>query len=194
MKPELDRVQNLVTDLATVRRNHKIPGSDRAESVVEHCVSVAFLCWYLLERLELPLDRTKIFQYCLAHDSLERDLDKDVSTYASDEARQKKLELEKEALVKLEQEFIGFPPLVKTVSDYEEQVDEESQFVKTVDKIQAVLYGWQDNWRPYREQAVSYEAFHENGEKVLAFAPLCLQSVVREINEQSRAAYYVQLD
>lgn len=193
MNAELASIQNLVIDLSTVQRNHRLPQADRQETVVEHCFSVSLLCWFLFERLgNTGLDKTRVFQYCLAHDALERHLDEDISTYASAEERAKKNALEAVALEQLKADFSHFGSLVQVVQDYEEQIDDEATFVKTVDKIQAVLLGWQDDWWPYRKRSVSYQDFYDKGETVETLAPDCLKQFVREFNTQSRAAYFQQ--
>ena len=192
MKPKplsLDDVQRLVTDIQKVERNHSIPGTERHENVAEHSFSVAILCWRIFEAVKPPLDFPKIFKYALVHDFSERGLKADTNTYAGKEERAKKKEREAEELKKINGEFGDFGDFIKTLNGYEE-LDEEALFVWSVDKIQAIILGEMDNWRPYRSYGVTYGQFCEKIQEFISGSSPYVRDIFREVFESARETYY----
>ena len=189
---KLHELQKLLTDLIKVERNHSIPGTDRHENVVEHSFSLAILCWRLFEELRPPLDIAKILKYSLVHDFPERGQTQDINTYAKDHERETKQELEAKQLLALSHEFADFPDFVISLRDYESRSDEESLFVWSVDKMQAIILGQIDNWRPYQTYGVTYAQFCAKGEEFLSKCSPYLKDVFREVYEEGRRTYYDQ--
>jgi 5'-deoxynucleotidase YfbR-like HD superfamily hydrolase len=183
---ELAKLQRLAVDIAKVKRNHTFPNSDDNENVVEHCFSVALFCWKLYESLKPNLNLEKIFKYSLAHDFLERGLTNDVNTYAS------KQEYEAKVLASLTEEFEDFSNMTDIIHDYENLVDDEARFVKVADKMQAIILGELDDWRPYSKIGVTHTQFSEKGEEFLKFCPDCLKETLVALNTHSRAVFYDQ--
>ncbi len=188
----LTQLQQLVLDIQKIERNHHIPGTDEPENVVEHCYSVSLLCWKLHTTLKLDLNLEKIFKYCLAHDFLERGLLKDVNSYADPKTREEKKKREELELLKLEAEFVDFPDMIQAIKDYETMSDEEAKFVWTVDKIQAIILGEMDDWRPYKKIAITHQQFTDKGEDIMKKCPDFLKSTLQEVNEHSRKTFYDQ--
>ena len=188
----LTQIQQLVLDVQKIERNHNIPGTDKHENVLEHCYAVSMLCWKLHNALRLDLDLEKIFKYCLAHDFLERGLLKDINTYADTKTREEKKEREAMELVKLRKEFGDFPEMIQTIDDYENMVDEEARFVWAVDKMQAIILGEIDDWRPYRRVNITYQQFTDKGDEFMEKCPDFLKETLNEVNEYSRKMFYDQ--
>lgn len=188
----LTQIQQLVLDIQRIERNHHIPETGKPENVVEHSYSVSLLCWKLHTALHINLNLEKIFKYCLAHDFLERGLLKDVNTYADPKTREEKKRREELELLKLETEFADFPDMIQAIKDYEEMFDEEAKFVWTVDKIQAIILGEMDDWRPYRKIAVTHQQFVDKGEDILRKCPESLKDTMLEVNQHSRKTFYDQ--
>lgn len=186
------QVQQLVLDIQKIARNHHIPETGKSENVVDHSFSVSMLCWKLFSKLQPPLDLEKILKYCLAHDFLERGLEKDVNTYADEKTRAAKQQREAAELDRLEEEFSTFPDLVQTIKAYESMIDEEAKFVWVVDKMQAIILGEMDDWRPYRMIAVSYAEFTAKGEEIMQRCPEILKPTLKELNDYSRQVFYDQ--
>jgi 5'-deoxynucleotidase YfbR-like HD superfamily hydrolase len=191
---ELKKLHQLVLDIAHVERDHYIPKTSERENVVEHSFSVAALSWRLFSELQPNLSLEKILKYCIAHDFLERGLDNDVTTYATNEQRASKAEYEAKALTELTNDFSDFPDMLAVIHDYESLADEEAKFVKTVDKMQAIILGEMDDWRPYKKIGVTHEQFVDKGESFMATCPDCLKDTLQEINEYSRTVFYDQPD
>ena len=171
-------LQQLVVDLALINRNHHLVGNERSENDIEHSFAVALLCWFIHDNYNIDLDLNKIFKYAIVHDFAEKYAG-DINTFASKEDRQKKVELEKNAVKLLNKEFKDFRGLVKALNNYELKADEEAIFVWTVDKIQALILGDMDGWRPYKKINISYEMFTKKHHEQLA---IC-SSYCREIFE-----------
>ena len=189
---ELSNLQQLVLDVAKIERNHNIPGDTRHENVVEHSFAVALLCWKLHSTIKHDLDIEKIFKYCVAHDFLERGLKKDVNTYADENTRQTKKDREALELIKLADEFSDFPDLISVIKNYERAADEESRFVWTVDKMQAIILGEIDNWRPYERVGITHKQFCEKGDEFMKKCPTCLKPTLELLNRHSREVFYDQ--
>ena len=189
---DLKKLQKLVLDIQAVKRNHNIPGSSRHENVLEHSMSVAMMCWKVYEDLKPSLNLEKILKYCLVHDYLERGLEKDVNTYAPEQERQLKKQREAEMLVVLKSEFDDFSSMTKTVEDYENMTDIEARFVWCVDKMQGLILGDIDGWRPYKRIGVTYEQFCDKGDMFMSKCPDFLQETLKQLNEYTRGTFYDQ--
>ena len=189
---ELKKLHQLVLDITNIKRNHRIPNTDRSENVVEHSFSVAILAWRLFDELKPNLSLEKIFKYSLAHDFLERGLDQDVSSYANNQDRADKARYEQNVLNELSDEFSSFPDMLSVINDYENLVDEEARFVRTVDKMQAIILGEMDDWRPYRNIGVTHAEFTTKGDEYMEACPECLKTTLGNLNEHSRAEFYDQ--
>jgi putative hydrolase of HD superfamily len=182
-------LQRLVADMAMIERNHYALGSERRENDVEHSFTVALLGWYICSRHQLKLDQGKILKYALAHDFAERYAG-DTNTFASDEDRAAKAGREKAALGQLSHEFSDFDDLVMSLRAYEAKSDPEALFVWTVDKMQALILGDLDGWRPYREIEIDYETFaRKHGELLDRASPYC-KEIYAELLEYCKATYY----
>ena len=189
---ELTQIQELVLDIQKVKRNHRIPDTEDRENVVEHSFTISMLCWKLFNDLKPNLNLEKILKYSLIHDFSERGQDYDVNTYASQEERLKKKDMEIEEIRKISQEFQYFDEMISLMNDYNNLTDEESRFVWSIDKMQAMVLGGIDNWRPYELYGVTYEQFYKKGEEILSQCSPCLVDVFREVVTQSRKTYYDQ--
>lgn len=190
IKEELEKAQKVVVDMAKVKRNHFLLESDKRENVIEHSFSIVMLCWRIFEIARPPLEIEKIFKYSLVHDFLERGIEKDTNTYAQKEEREKKKQREQEELKKLSQEFETFPDLITTIQRYEQRADEEAVFVWSVDKMQAIVLGELDEWRPYREYGVTYEEFCNKIEGFLSESSVYTKEIFKEVFSKARETYY----
>ena len=189
---KLTRIEKLLLDILKVERNHRIPGTDRRENVVEHSFSVAFLCWKLYSLLKPDLDLRKILTYAFVHDFSERGQAYDTNTYANQSERLAKEEKEVMEMKKISEEFVDFEEMVDSLNKYETFEDEEARFVRAVDKIQALILGGLDNWRPYELYGIKYDKFLEKCNEFISKCPACLKEVMEEVVKQSCKTYYDQ--
>lgn len=187
--PNLPLLQQLLIDLSLIDRNHYLAKTKRRENDVEHSMTVATLCWYIHDTYNVPLNLTKILQYALAHDFVERYAG-DVNTFASEDERAKKIEDERASLDRLSQEFQSFAGLVSTMKGYEDRTDEESLFVWTVDKMQQLIMGSLDDWRPYAELGISYDQFVAKYDELLARSSPHCRDLFSEVIEEGKMTYY----
>lgn len=183
-------LQNIIIRLSLVDRNHYLAGTARRENDSEHTLSVAFLCWRIYEAHNISdLDISKILKYAMAHDLVEVYAG-DVNTFATKEEREQKLVLEQQALKRLSREFSDFEGMVKAMQDYENKVDDEALFVWTVDKMQALIMGDLDKWRPYKELDISYQEFCRKYSETLELASPYCQQIFNELFEYCKTTYY----
>lgn len=187
--PNLQFLQRLLIDLSLIDRNHYLAKTDRRENDVEHSLSVATLCWYIHDAYKVPLDLTKILQYAVAHDFVERYAG-DVNTFASENERAQKIKDEQASLDRLSSELQSFPGLVNTMKGYEARGDEESLFVWTVDKMQALIMGGLDDWRPYAELNISYDEFVAKYDELLAGSSQYCRDLFNQVIADSKVTYY----
>lgn len=186
---KLHDIQKLVLDIIKIERNHSIPGTERHENVGEHSFAVAMLCWRIYDAVNPPLSLEKIFKYALTHDFCERGLSKDVNTYADKNEKALKKEQENLALKKLSDEFSDFEDLVDVLNNYEE-FDEEALFVWSIDKMQAIILGDIDNWRPYKSYGVTYKEFSEKSDYFIEKCSPYVKDILIAVHNNACKTYY----
>jgi len=186
----LESIQQLVLDIAKVERYSYIVNTDRHENVVEHSFAIAMLCWRIFDFVKPPLDLEKIFKYALIHDFLERGQNRDVNAYATKKEKASKKDYEANELLKLQSEFEDFEDFTALLNNYEERSDEESLFVWSVDKMQQVINGQMDKWRPYIDYGVTYKQFAEKNEEVMEKCSLYVKGIFKTVYEDACKTYY----
>lgn len=191
--PILFELQKLTIDLALIDRNHHLAGTDRHENDIEHSMTVALLCWYIHDRYKLDLDIAKILKYALSHDFVERYAG-DTNTFASDQARQEKVIREAASLERLSAELEDFKDLVTNMHSYEAKQDDESLFVWTVDKMQQLVMGDLDNWRPFVDLSISYEKFTSKWGELIEKSSPHTKEIFVGLLEYSKVQYKSRLE
>ena len=176
MKEELRNVLGFLSMLHTfqnVERMIPVCDKERLENDAEHSYSLTMLAWYMVEKLNLPLDTEKVLKYALVHDIVEVHAG---DTYVFDiEKAQDKHEREQVALKRLHKDFPDFPSLARFIEKYENQVDEESVFVYALDKFVPVLtiYLASKNKKSFwQEHEISYEKLVEMKDTKIALSPV----------------------
>ncbi|MGB3023561.1 MAG: HD domain-containing protein [Candidatus Saccharimonadales bacterium] len=183
-------LQKLVINLALIDRNHYLAGTDRRENDVEHSYMVAVLSWFIIEKYSLPLDHATVLKYALSHDIVEVYAG-DTNAFASKKERQQKQKNEAASLARLTNELDDFPALIDTMRSYEDRQDDESLFVWTVDKLQALIMGDLDTWRPYEEMIISYDDFCQKYDsEILANSSPYAREIFEGFVEYSKTTYY----
>jgi 5'-deoxynucleotidase YfbR-like HD superfamily hydrolase len=194
--PTISDIQTLVTEFSEMERHHQIPGTERHENNVEHSYSVALMCWYVFDKVRPPdLDLSKILKYALIHDLPEvPSKSGDVNTFASPEERLQKDIDEREAIEFLSERFASFEDFSTSLNEYFEQANPETIFVRTVDKMQALILGDLDDWRPYMtyEGGISYSKFCEKFADLLNAASPYVSDIFECLIEYSKTTYYDQ--
>lgn len=181
----------MTIDLSLIDRKHYLAGTNRRENDIEHSMTVAVLCWYIHDKYDLKLDIAKILKYAISHDFVERYAG-DINTFASVAERKEKLDRESESLAKLSDEFREFPDMIASMQDYEAKADEESRFVWTVDKMQQLIMGDMDHWRPYSEIGIDYNRFSEKYAELLSKSSVHCRDIFEGLIVYSKSTYYDQ--
>lgn len=168
--PSIDRLaelQQLIADFAKVTRDN-IPLADnkRPENDVEHSFGLALTCWFLQPKIAPELDLSKVLRYALAHDIIEIHSG---DTYIFDKKLvASKGQRERDALVKISNDWQDFKELSQFASDYMNKIDEEAKFVKAVDKMLPVimidLHEKEKTWLPLK---VTLEMQREHKKTIL---------------------------
>ena len=156
------KLHQLTNAFRAVRRTTKVVGEFRYENDSEHAYQFALLAWYIIDIDRLPLDKLRIFEYCLAHD-LPEAYAGDVDPWSSTEDEKRlKGQREAEAEQRLAQEFGEFRGLASCFERYHARSDEESRFVYALDKIQPVISIYLDRGDFYRAHHVTLVAWIEH--------------------------------
>lgn len=189
--PLLFSLQQMTIDLSLIKRNHHLAGTDEKENDTEHSFTVVLLCWYIHARHHLPLDISKIFKYAITHDFAERYAG-DTNTFANQNEREMKVIREQAALKRLSAEYSEFPDMVAAMEEYELRQDEESLFVWTVDKMQGMIMGDMDKWRPYASLNITYDEFVRKHTEHLEKSSKYCKEIFEGLLEYCKTTYYDQ--
>ena len=187
--PILFSLQQLSIDLSLIKRNHNLAKTNQKENDIEHSLTVALLCWYIHDRYNLKLDISKILKYAITHDFVERYAG-DVNTFASTDERNAKVLREQESLIRLSDEFSDFQDMAVSMQNYELRQDDESLFVWTVDKMQGLIMGGMDNWRPYAEIGITYDQFVIKYKELSEKSSEYCKEIFEGLIEYSKSTYY----
>jgi putative hydrolase of HD superfamily len=187
----LVQLQQLVIDFALIDRNHYLAKHPRRENDVEHTLAVTLLCWYIIQRHQLKLDIGKVLKYAIAHDLVEVYAG-DTNAFASEQKRKEKVDKEKASLDRLAKEFVAFPDLITSMRAYETKSDEESLFVWTVDKMQALIMADMDGWRPFQELNIDYEWFVRKHNDLHEISSTHSKEIFKSLLEYCQSSYYDQ--
>lgn len=187
--PILFSLQQMIIDLSLIDRNHYLAKTERRENDIEHSMTVAILCWYIHDKYQIKLDIAKILKYAMTHDFVERYAG-DVNTFASTDERNAKVQRERESLERLSGEFSKFRDMILSMQEYELKQDEESLFVWTVDKMQQLIMGDMDGWRPYAEINIEYDRFVAKCNEQLGKSSKHCREIFEGLIEYSKSTYY----
>ncbi|HUD06784.1 MAG TPA: HD domain-containing protein [Candidatus Saccharimonadales bacterium] len=188
----LSGIQQLVTDVSKVNRNHRVLGTERRENVIEHSFAAAMMCWQLCLDLELDLDLGKVFKYVMVHDFTERGLEQDFNAYLHAGDRAAKDTYEAAQLDALVVEFADFSDFTTTLTNYRDRADSEAWFTESVEKMQAIVLDQMDGWRAHIAIGASYDDYCAHHKRVLddCFPPL--HDILADVIEYGRQTYYDQ--
>jgi 5'-deoxynucleotidase YfbR-like HD superfamily hydrolase len=187
--PLFSSIQQMIIDLSLIDRNHYLAKTDKRENDIEHSMAVAVLSWYVHDKYKLDLDISKILKYAITHDFVERYAG-DVNTFASDTERNKKVYREQESLNRLSNEFNEFSDMTVSMQNYELKEDEESLFVWTIDKMQQLIMGNMDNWRPYTEINITYDQFITKYQEIFAKSSIYCREIFEGLIKYCKTSYY----
>jgi 5'-deoxynucleotidase YfbR-like HD superfamily hydrolase len=140
-EPSMQRIaelQKFIADFSRVERVPQLADTGRLENDVDHSFGLALTCWFLVPKIAPDLSLEKIFQYALAHDTVEIYAG-DTFVFASKEELGSKSERENIALDKLRKQWPDFPEMTDAAQGYKDKIDDEALFVYAVDKILPVL-------------------------------------------------------
>lgn len=189
LDPLFSSLQQMLIDLSLIDRTHYLAKTDRRENDIEHSMTVAILCWYIHDHYKIDLDLSKILKYALTHDFVERYAG-DVNTFASSDERSSKVDRERKSLDNLSNEFGEFGDMISSMRGYELKADEESLFVWTVDKMQPLIMGDMDGWRPYQEIGITYDQFVAKYEELLVKSSKFCHEIFEGLIKYSQSTYY----
>lgn len=80
--------------------------------------------------------------------------------------------------------------MVVSMQGYEVKDDEESLFVWTIDKMQPLIMGDMDHWRPYSELAITYDQFISKYAELLERSSEYNREIFEGLIEYCKTTYY----
>jgi 5'-deoxynucleotidase YfbR-like HD superfamily hydrolase len=184
----LTELQDIINQLSLLKRNHYIAGTDERENVADHSLTVAMFAWYLHDITNSKLDLHKIQQYAIIHDFVEVHAG-DTNTFANQNERSAKEDREKAALGRFESDFSDFGDMVMVMGAYQDMKNDEARFVWTADKLQQLIQGRRDNWRPYYEIHITNDRFDQKMQELSAKALPELRPIFDETVNWSKQTY-----
>ncbi|WP_435622895.1 HD domain-containing protein [Flagellimonas sp.] len=152
---EIEQLINSLTELEklkTVERGLNV--GNRKESSAEHSWSCLLIADLVIDCMNEPLDRLKVFEYLLYHDVVE--------VYAGDakfnnpEEMKLKQEKEEKALEKISSFLPNSDRFQKIMNEYEHRKTRESEFAKAIDCIDSCIRNLND------ENASNQDGFTES--------------------------------
>lgn len=158
---ELISLVDFLSGFSSIKRTVRIKDHKDFENDAEHSYTLSISSWYIAEKLNLNINRERLFEYALAHDLVE--------VYAGDTDPHKssaqhidsKIEREKNALAKIKNRFPDFYSLHKAIENYEQLTDIESQVVYLTDKILPVINTYLSKDSYYIDNKVSFDKWKQ---------------------------------
>lgn len=151
----------IVNSLQAVERVVRVPYTERRENDVEHSYHLAMLAWYIVDSLNLSLDKDRILRYTLIHDFVEVYAG-DTYIYSKNQHdHDSKKEREEASRIRLAREIPEFKDLHNTIIQYEERKDKESIFVYVLDKLHPAFQVYLDGGRDWRKHEITLEMLIE---------------------------------
>ena len=134
----------------------------RLESDAEHTMSMVFLAIYLMQKNDLKLDELKVIKMAAFHELCE--IDAGDVTPVDHIDKKTKYENELRAIERISSEY-DMPEIKELWLEFEENKTPEAQFVKKLDKFDAVMQA-----KIYSEKGLAkpevYEEFYQNSKKI----------------------------
>jgi putative hydrolase of HD superfamily len=137
-----------------VKRAVLLESDRRKENDSEHMYQLAMTAWYLMEKDNLKLDRTKVICMALVHDAVEAYAG-DVPTFSPKHGHPDKAKKEKEAAEQLKREYPEFKSLHSMIEEYELRQSPESKFVYALDKLMPMMNNYIYGGRIWRKIGLS---------------------------------------
>lgn len=134
----------------------------RLESDAEHTMSMIFLAIFLMKKNDLKLDELKVIKMAAFHELCE--IDAGDVTPVDHVDKKTKYENELRAIERISSEY-DMPEIKELWLEFEENKTPEAQFVKKLDKFDAVMQA-----KIYSEKGLAkpevYEEFYQNSKKI----------------------------
>lgn len=134
----------------------------RLESDAEHTMSMVFLAIFLMQKNDLKLDELKVIKMAAFHELCE--IDAGDVTPVDHVDKKTKYENELRAIERISSEY-DMPEIKELWLEFEENKTPEAQFVKKLDKFDAVMQA-----KIYSEKGLAkpevYEEFYQNSKKI----------------------------
>lgn len=134
----------------------------RLESDAEHTMSMIFLAIFLMQKNELKLDELKVIKMAAFHELCEIDAGDITPVDHVDKKTKYKNELR--AIERISSEY-NMPEIKELWLEFEENKTPEAQFVKKLDKFDAVMQA-----KIYSEKGLAkpevYDEFYQNSKKI----------------------------
>lgn len=155
MNPTLKKILDLSYSYAAIDRDLKYPNRERVENDAEHSYQLCLLAWSIIEMDQLPLNISKVFKLCIAHDLVEV-YSGDVPLWGKTGHDEKK-EREAQALLTIKEKFNEVEDIASSITEYKERTTEEARFVYGLDKLLPFLNQLQTNGVIWKNHKVTKE-------------------------------------
>jgi len=133
-------ISQLADAMSHVERTYCDHNDGRPENNAEHSFMLSLVAVVLAEEHYRQLDRALVAKYALIHDLVEVYVGDTASHNLDDDGWRRKEERERAGLTKLVTQYKDIAPrFTRDMIRYEEQKDDESRFVRMLDKLMTVV-------------------------------------------------------
>jgi len=165
---ELWRFADIINAYRRIVRDIFLPGTNNFERAGEHSFQLGFFAEHLNQTYGLRLRGYLLYTYSNVHDLLE--------IYAGDTplfpnpkkplhkqlTRADKKEREERALERLKRELAEVAPwVILHLTNYSAQEDEESRFIRALEKLVAAVNVWTDGGKDWKRLRLTPEVYHK---------------------------------
>jgi hypothetical protein len=164
-------ISGFVIPTLLLKRRVHFPGKRGRETLAEHLVQLLYFAEFFVHYFSLSYDMNKIRIYIIAHDMSEpatghaKKTGYDICRFnATPELIRDKRKLEAQALQLQRRQFPELTELVTAAEKYEEQLDNESRFVRALDALLPMLTVVMDNGRTFWNDGITLEMWRKDRE------------------------------
>lgn len=147
---------NFTHEIREVKRAMWVKDEEVFENDSEHSYQLAMIALYIIEQQELSLDLYKAIGLALVHDVLEVHSG-DTHVYGTKESIATQQAREKEAIVKLKQQWPDLKHMHALIDEYEARATNESKFIYALDKLVPILNNYLDNGRNWKHESITLD-------------------------------------
>lgn len=154
---ELLKFAEFTNLFADIKRTTILNKDSTAENNSQHSFQLAMIAWFIADRENLNFDMEILIKYALVHDLVETYSGTFPAYDRNDHLQMVKEQREQTALNKIKNDFSQFRDLTAILDRYIKQLDSESKFIYSLDKLIPIINIELNNNDFYKKSQTTYE-------------------------------------